>query len=162
MKLEVVVRILLLLAAFFLQADAGCFPCRKRKTVTSAKTSMEKTEEGRIAQNLRADDSPTVSQAQMVERAVETVKEDELEEGRRREARSGAIRILAQVLNDLTERPRSYRREYFGYCVMIQWSLNPIMDGIQERNHEKKRFGGLMPILAFGQLFGHPSIIKDV
>ncbi|VDK43430.1 unnamed protein product [Taenia asiatica] len=127
----------------------------------SAKTSMEKRQEGKVTQNLRTDDSSMVPRVQMVEQAVETVKEDELEEERRREARGGAIRILAQVLTDLTERPRSYRREYFGYCVLVQWSLNPIMDLLQERDYEKSRFNGMLSILAFGQLLGHLSKYKD-
>ncbi|KAL5102904.1 hypothetical protein TcWFU_001784 [Taenia crassiceps] len=127
----------------------------------SAKNSMEKRKEDRIIQNLQMNDSPPVSQAQMVEQAVETVKEDELEEERRREARGGAIRILAQVLNDLTERPRSYRREYFGYCVIVHWSPNPVMEFLQGRDHKRSRFNGVMSILAFGQLFGHLSKFKD-
>ncbi|KAH9278290.1 hypothetical protein ECG_08777 [Echinococcus granulosus] len=117
----------------------------------SAKTSV-KGEGERIRQNLRAEDSPMGSPVQMVEQAVETVKEDELEEERRREARGGAIRILAQVLNDLTERPRSYRREYFGYCAIVQWSINPTVDLRKKGDKENGQFGRMLSILALGQL----------
>ena len=129
MRAVIVVKIMLFISLMLIQADAsGCFPCRKRKakanifaTVLSV-LAAEKMAATSTRQSEGEATTSTTPQVQLVEAAIETRKEEELEEEMRQHERKNAVQILARVLNNMSERPRPHRTNFYGYCAIVHWT----------------------------------------
>nr|CDS31001.1 hypothetical protein HmN_000333000 [Hymenolepis microstoma] len=131
MKKAFLLKLLILVSLLFtaVQIEAGCFPKRKRKPKTSTSlaalpnnSSTEERQEER--QNEEVVEVITPQVVQMTEQSVETSNAGE---GNQRQE-SDAIQILARVLNDITERPRPQRRDYYAYPALIDIPTTSIIE----------------------------------
>ncbi|VDO01309.1 unnamed protein product [Rodentolepis nana] len=147
MKRQFLPKLLILACLLFtaVQTEAGCFPKCKRKPKSSPilvavpnKTSTEERQAERDeeeeagggggggGQNEAVVEVIAPPVVQMTEQSVEAPTAGAQNE--RQE--SDAIQLLARVLNDITERPRPQRRDYYAYPALMDMSTPSIIEQV--------------------------------
>ena len=158
--------IMLFISLSITHSDGSCFPCRKRKAkanALAAALSVATEREVPSTRHVIRQSDQERRQVQLVEEAVETIKEEELrEEERQQNERRDAVRILARILTNLIERPRLHVSDYYSYCAFVHWTATPISVSEANINPEKQLSGKTLGVLILGEIFAFSSIFKNI